>query len=307
MKRWDFCELAALTMKNNIIRTLSLLVGAASLALGQTAPTPLPDTATDGFEDLPELKASEILRDNYLSGPNHKVREEVPTYSGANRYTIDSHFGVFDAAGNDMLVRRVAEIDAIAKLKEVSRTDEYKQAVATAAKGTLNSAKHIITDPIGTVKSMPQGLMKFMNRAGESIKSVARSDGSDDVDGSKARNLIGYSDTKRKVALKLGVDPYSTNTVLQEQLDQIAWAAYAGRATFGIATMPIGGAAGIALTTTNVSGALEDVLRQKSPSDLKIMNRKSLIAMGATEAEANRLLDNTAFTPSQRRRRLFLI
>ena len=285
-------------MKNDIIRLLPLLIGAASLALGQTAPTPPPDVAIDVFEPLPELKASEILRDTFLNGPNFQVREDVSTYSGANRYTIDSHFGVFEADGNDMLVRRVAEINAIAKLKEVSRTDEYKEALVASAKGTLNSAKNIITDPVGTVKSMPKGIMKFMNRAGESLKDIGKSGDSDKADGSKARDLIGYSEMKRKEAIELGVDPYSTNSVLQQQLDEIAWAAYAGKATFGLATMPIGGAAGIALTTTNVSGALENVLQEKSPGDLKIMNRKSLIAMGATESEANRLLDNNAFSPS---------
>src|SRR3954451_15673599 len=68
------------------------------------------------YEDLPELKASEILRPEILNGPHHKVREEVSTYFGANHYVIDSEFGVFEAEGNEMLLRRVNEINAIAKL-----------------------------------------------------------------------------------------------------------------------------------------------------------------------------------------------
>ena len=283
-------------MKRILILLASLSLG--SLVFGQNESTPAPQGATDGFEELPVLKASEILRDVYLSGPHHQVREDVPTYSGANRYMIDSHFGVFEADGNEMLVRRVHEVNAIAKLKEVSRTDAYKDALVDAAKSPLNAAKHIIKDPVGTVRNAPKGVMKFMNRAGEAIKGIGRKEGSGEADGSKARDIIGYSDMKRKEAIQLGVDPYSSNTVLQEQLDEIAWTAYAGKATFSIVTMPIGGAAGIALTTTNVSGALEDVLREKSPADLKIMNRKSLIAMGASEKEANQLLDNDAFSPS---------
>ncbi len=280
-----------------LIVSLSLmsLVRAQELA---NSPTPDQPGNVDGFEDLPLLKASEILRDVYLNGPHHQVREDVPTYSGADRYMIDSHFGLFEADGNEMLVRRVHEINAIAKLKDVSRTDQYKDALVQAAQSPLNAAKHIIKDPVGTIKNAPKGIMKFMNRAGESIKSIGQKDGSDDGGASKAKEIIGFSDAKRKEALDLGVDPYSSNTVLQEQLDEISWAAYAGKATFSIATMPIGGAAGIALTTTNVSGALENVLREKSPNDLKIMNRKALIAMGASEKEANQLLDNDAFSPS---------
>ena len=285
-------------MKISILGTILLSFAVVDFAISQIEPSTTPDVATDDFESLPELKASEILQDAYLVGPHHKVREEVPTSSGANRYSIDSEFGIFEAEGNEMLIRRVAEINAIAKLKEISRTDAFKDALGKAAKSRLNAAKNLVTDPVNTVKSMPKGIMKFMNRAGESIKGIGKKGDSDDPDGSKAKGVIGYTDAKRKEAIKLGVDPYSSNSVLQEQLDEIAWASYAGNAAFSIGTMPIGGAAGLALTTTGVSETLQDVLREKSPADLKVMNRKSLVAMGATEQEANRLLENNAFSPT---------
>jgi hypothetical protein len=113
------------------------------------------------------------------------------------------------------------------------------------------------------------------------------------------QQLIGFADTKRQVAIKLGVDPYSTNTVLQHELDGIAWASFAGGATFSLATLPIGGGAGTALTLTETSGDLNDILREKSPTDLKILNRKSLLALGATEKATERFLNNNAFSPSQ--------
>jgi hypothetical protein len=68
--------------------------------------------------------------------------------------------------------------------------------------------------------------------------------------------------------------------------------------TFKVATLPIGGGVGAALTVTGVTSTLEDVLREKSPADLKIMNRKALLAMGASERDTDRLLNNTAFSPS---------
>jgi hypothetical protein len=72
---------------------------AASVALfrgvGGCAPAPpepnLP--SDDHYEELPQLKASEILRGDMLAGPHHTVREEVTTCSGANRFTI-ADFGV---------------------------------------------------------------------------------------------------------------------------------------------------------------------------------------------------------------------
>src|SRR5207245_1795256 len=92
--------------------------------------------------------------------------------------------------------------------------------------------------------------------------------------------------------------PYSTNTVLQHELDQIAWASFAGGATFSILTMPIGGGAGAALTVTDVATSFDEMLREKSPTDLKIINRKTLLGFGAREKDTERFLNNNAFSPS---------
>ena len=254
--------------------------------------------AEAAFEELPVLNASEILRPEFLAGPHHKVQEPVPTYFGANQFTIDSDFGVFEANGNEMLVRRINEINAIAQLKEVSRTDEYKNALVAAARSPVAAAKNIVTDPVNTVANVPKGIMKFMSRAGESVKNIGNKTESSAAEGSKMQQLIGFSDTKRKVAIKLGVDPYSTNTVLQHELDGIAWASFAGGATFSLATLPIGGGAGAALTVTDVTSSFDEMLREKSPTDLKMMNRKTLRALGASEKETERFLNNSAFSPS---------
>jgi len=277
---------------------ISLGISLAAFNFLVAEETSVPPAPVTDYESLPELKASEILKPEFLSGPHHKVREEVPTYSGANRFTIDSDFGVFEAEGNEMLVRRINEINAIARLKEVSRTDQFKDALVRAAKSPVAAAKNIVEDPVGTLQSVPKGLKKFMSRAGESLKRIGNKSASDQYEGSQMQQIIGYSDTKRKVALSLGVDPYSTNDVLQRELEGIAWASFAGGATFSLATLPIGGGVGVALTTTGVQSSLEQVLREKNPTDLKIMNRRSLMAMGASEKEAERLLSNGAFSPS---------
>ena len=60
--------------------------------------------------------------------------------------------------------------------------------------------------------------------------------------------------------------------------------------------MPLGGPA---LTVVDVTSSLNDVLKEKSPTDLKMMNRKTLRGLGAGEKDTERFLDNTAFSPSQ--------
>src|SRR4026207_2382952 len=88
------------------------------------------------FEELPELKASEILKPEWLKGPHYVVSDPVPTASGMNQFTIDSDFGVFEADGNELLLQRLKEIDAIARLQDVSRTDEFKTSLVAAATNT---------------------------------------------------------------------------------------------------------------------------------------------------------------------------
>jgi hypothetical protein len=251
------------------------------------------------FEELPELKATEILKPEFLQGPHFAVRDPVPTSAGMNQFTIDSDFGVFEADGNEMLLQRLKEIDAIARLREVSRTDEFKNSLMVAAKSPLNSAKNIAKDPAQAIANVPKGLMKFLGRAKETVENVGKGGGGDVGDGNRMKDAIGYSDKKRKIALEMGIDPYTTNTVLQKQLDDVAWASWAGGFSFSVATLPISGAAKAVLTVTNLNSTVEDLLREKSPSELEQINRATFRAMGANASDIEQILHGGAFTPTQ--------
>ena len=251
------------------------------------------------FEELPELKASEILKPELLKGPHYVVRDPVPTASGMNQFTIDSDFGVFEADGNEMLLQRLKEIDAIARLQEVSRTDEFKKSLMAAAQSPLNSAKNIARDPAQAISNVPKGIMKFLGHAKETVENVGKGGNDDAGEGSRMKDALGYSDKKRKIALQMGIDPYSTNTVLQKELDNVAWASWAGGFTFSVATFPISGPIGAALTVTNLNSTVEELLREKSPSELEQINRSTFRALGASASDTERILHGGAFTPTQ--------
>ena len=73
---------------------LAFTLGATFQCLAQT-PEPFEvRRAEPVFEELPELKASEILKPELLKGPYYVVRDPVPTSVGMNQFTIDSDFGV---------------------------------------------------------------------------------------------------------------------------------------------------------------------------------------------------------------------
>src|SRR5262249_3486794 len=118
-------------------------------------------------------------------------------------------------------------------------------------------------------------------------------------DGNRMKDAIGYSDKKRKIALEMGIDPYTSNAVLQKQLDDLAWASWAGGFSFSVATLPISGAAKAVLSVTNVNSTVEDLLREKSPSELEQINRATFRAMGASSSDTEQILHGGAFTPTQ--------
>ena len=84
-------------MKAILLITM-LAFGTLTSVLPAQTPAPTNDEPSGlSYEELPELRASEILRPEFLQGDHFKVAEVVPTFSGANHFSIDSDFGVFEA------------------------------------------------------------------------------------------------------------------------------------------------------------------------------------------------------------------
>ena len=275
-------------------RHLALLF---TLALPLSAQIRQPAGAATPFEEPPTLRAADILRPEFAAGPFHKVRDAVPTYAGANWFTIDSDFGVFEAEGNALLAQRIAEIYAIAGLKEISRGEQFGKAVANAAKSPLLAAKSLITQPVKTVSAVPKGMWKMLTRVGQGAKEATQSRERSDYEDSKAKELIGVTKAKRELASKLGVDPYSSNEALQRELNSISWASFAGDTTVGVLFMAVGGGAGKALSVTGTIDRNQDRLRDSTPADIRRENLSLLVKMGITKDSANTLLNNSAFSP----------
>jgi hypothetical protein len=111
----------------------------------------------------------------------------------------------------------------------MSQTREFTQAAKQAAKAPLQVAQDLVTNPVSTISSVPRGLWSFLNQAGEAVKQVAQGNQSTAGAGNAVANMTGFSKTKRDLAIKLGVDPYSKNEVFQKELNKVAWPAFLGK------------------------------------------------------------------------------
>lgn len=278
---------------------LSQVIAALLVATAATAQAQFQEQAASaGFEAPPVLDAATILRPVFTQGWNFQVSPEVVTYSGHNLYTITSDFGTFDATGNTELAARVQEIEAIAHLRAVSRTDQYKRALEKAAQGPVHLARELVSHPVKIVTGVPKGVWKFINRAGQAVKEAGEERERSPYEQRAGADLIGFSKAKRALALQLGVDPYTSNELLQKELNGIAWASYAGSMTLNLALAPVDCGAGNVITGINVAQTTSGAWRDQSPSDLRRLGLGRLLEMRVPREEATALLNNSAWSPT---------
>jgi hypothetical protein len=256
---------------------------------------PMMAAAQTSYESPIVLSASKVLPPELVSGPHHRVQEQVRNDGYLNVYTIDSKFGQFTAVSTAMLKKRVQEIDAIAVMEQIKGTKEYSASIKEAGLDTLAGMKSLITSPVETVKGAIGGLGAAFRRAGDAMSGPKRSDAED----SRVKDWIGFSKTKRDYAYQLGVDVYSDNKVLQDRLDDISWAGFAGGLTWTAAMMAVPGGAGIAISVAGSHKLLNDMFRSMPPSDLRRMNTEKLAKLGVDKEVADLYVNNSIYTPRQ--------
>ena len=98
-----------------MVLTIGCLLFFADYCRGQATDQPV-EYETPGI-----LDAYEILPPDLLEGENYWLSRRVVSYGLNNRYTINSHFGKFEANGEDMLRIREHEIGAIGGLREIKK------------------------------------------------------------------------------------------------------------------------------------------------------------------------------------------
>jgi hypothetical protein len=273
----------------HLVLALSLFA-ATAFAQTDSAPSPVPPSAT--FESEGRVETKLFLPEDLLKGKLHSVAPQAENDGLLNTYFLYSGNNAFEVTTGSALRIRIRELYAIDKLRGMSKTDEFNKALKAAGKQKVDSVVGLVKDPIGTIKRVPQGASRFFGRIGESLKG-----GGSEGEGKALENITGVQKAKVALAAKLGVSPYSTNQELQEQLTNTARAMAGGGFVLSVASMPIGGAVGGAITVVNVNQDLQQTLVSSTPEDLRITNRKKLFALGVTRENADEFLMHPWYSP----------
>jgi hypothetical protein len=244
------------------------------------------------FEAPANRKAAEILPAELIQGPHYRVQDTVVSYGYMHHWTVDSDFGTFEATGDGALRSLIREVHAIAALKEISQGEAFASSVANAAKQPFQFAGKMVTDPVDTISAVPDGVFQIFGNVYTGI--TEKHDPSED---SRLKQALFVSSWKRDFAAEHGVDVYSSNKVLQEQLNKVGWASAIGGLSLSAAMVPLSGAGALLFKNTRLANQVTDALKEEPPSRLRIINNDKLSAMGVSKDLAERFLDHPAFTP----------
>jgi hypothetical protein len=250
--------------------------------------------AVPNWDVPPEIRpVASVVPAHLLRGPHYVLGPDVTTFAYLNRYTVTSDFGVFSAPSDAGLARLIREIAAIAQLKAMQQTDAFKNAAIEAGKSPFRSAKSLIDDPVGTLSALPEGLGSIFGRASEQLQRSHRSQYED----GPAMQLLAVSGYKREYAAKLGVDVYSSNEVLQKELNRLAWASAGGNLTLGALSFATGAMALQVASNVRLLEQARSIVEATPPSELSKRNRKLLGRMKVSNATASGFLQNRVLSP----------
>src|SRR5262245_23698944 len=255
------------------------------------------------YEKEPVLIAKDLAAPEMLKGPHFTVDPKVPVKGFIARFTIRSPFGKFDAHGLRMLPIRVTERAALAKLDEVSKSREFVAAMGRAAVRPVTAAANMVTRPVETVAGIPDGVGRFFGRVGLASRRVAQaartpgqSGGERTAEvgrrvGSTAINVLGFEQERRRLAERLGVDPYTTNPVLSEGLTSVAWVAFSGRLGVTVLKVALVPYSEIMSAVSVTNRAIWDL----SATDLFNQATAAFRRTGATSEQVQALADNPQY------------
>jgi hypothetical protein len=263
--------------------------------------------AAAGYEKQPVLTASELAPAELLKGARFRVEDKVPTEGFLGQFTIRSDVGTFEAHGLDMLKVRIAELAALEQLETASKTETFLKAMGSTAERPVKAVTSLVTRPVETVKGVPSGIERFfgrVKRGGESAIATVTTPGVSSTDKAEALSrriggitvdALGYEQERRQLAKHLQVDPYTTNPVLAQKLDEFAWVAFSGRVGVN-AIISVVVPASMAVSATTFT---TDMVWDTPAAELLRVNDQKLREMGLSESAVRAMIGNPWHSLSQ--------
>jgi len=254
-----------------------------------------PAASAAGYEAPPVLSAAKVLPAAVLRSNVYAIADQVANDGFVNAYEVRAFDRVYRVESTLALLALVRELDAIEAMAGTEKSQVFLDSLKESGAATAKGVRRLFTEPEDTVHRAFSGLGRLIGRTGAAITGGPRGAHEDTY----LKQAIGFSQSKREIAFHYRVDVYSGNELLQSHLDRLAWAHYAGGLSLNAMTLPVGGVAGLTLTTSGAFRLLGEVLRQTPPAELEAQNRDRLLKLGVDASLADLFLANPAYPPSR--------
>ncbi len=255
----------------------------------------LAPAAAQQFEANPTLRAGDVLPAGLVRGDFHTVDEAVQNDGVMNRYKLRIPQGELSVVGTDRLEIWIEESAGLQKMEQVKQSEVFGEALKNSVKAPVKLAGNLVEDPVGTVEDVGEGAGKFFNSIGHSLFG-----GASKQEAGTVETVIGYDAIKRQFAFQFGVDPYTSNELVQERLVDLSRAAFAGGVPMKAVAAALPTAGAVALRGTGAAYGLSQLIRDKSPAELKEINGAKLAQMGVPQDTATRFLEHPDFSPTKK-------
>jgi len=224
-------------------------------------------------------------------GSNYAIDPEVRNDGFFNIYRLNTPYRDIKVESAAKLRVRVQELNAIAALDAMKKTEVFTTALKESAKAPLKTVKGLVTEPVDTVSNVATGIGNWFSDVGHAIVS-------DDPNQDNAlKTAFGYSAVKRKYAYELDVNPYTAYAPLQDAITDVAQVAFSGGIAPKAAFAAIKRTPGTVLSLTSTADSMKKLVRDNAPARLRDINAETLAKIGVPEDSIKAFLDNYNFDP----------
>lgn len=290
--------------------------------------------ATAATEAEPLLAAADLVEPSLLAGPGFRVAPQARLQGLQARFVIETDWGPLPADSVEMLALRVAEMPQLAALMAADLGAVIAESGLDDIAAPLRAARALGSAPMQRLAQLPGGVLRYFSHRlrgwgerarrlgqrlderishegspyaghGWSQADSAPAEGADAAEpwwdapvdelGRLLRSEAGHGSARRAIAQAFGVDPASSNPLLRERLDQLAWAVASQRLLLDRA---------LGLAAPGLAQALSELERAEAltdgedPPSLRRDNEARLTRWTADRALAYALAWRGAYPPT---------
>lgn len=250
------------------------------------------------FEDPKSIPASSLQPTVLLGGPGWTVNPSVTMHYFNCRYTVTSPFGTFNPHCDAEFYEVIQDIQAIAVMKKIAGSKVFLDSLGKSVVAPLQVVGKVVEHPVDALGALPMNLYGAGKSTAERVKEQLSFTPQSKYEDSVPMEVLGFSDAKRELAARLGVDPYSSNKVLQGELNKLAFAAYGGQMSIqGLLSMVPAAALAVGVAGLNMPAEMTSRVVDNSVTELRVLDRKDLAALGIPKASSDKFFRTPIYSP----------